>query len=71
MDRSDTFRILMLGNSFTRANGLPELLAEELSCEVLPANGEKCPRCWNWRELGEDGLCERCHDVVAQLADEE
>jgi hypothetical protein len=24
----------MLGNSFTRANGLPELLAEELSCEV-------------------------------------
>jgi hypothetical protein len=34
MDRSDTFRILMLGNSFTRANGLPELLAEELSCEV-------------------------------------
>ena len=44
---------------------------EELSCEVLPANGEKCPRCWNWRELGEDGLCERCHDVVAQLADEE
>ena len=44
---------------------------EELSCEVLPANGEKCPRCWNWRELGGDGLCERCHDVVAQLADEE
>lgn len=34
MDRSDTFCILMLGNSFTRANGLPELLAEELSCEV-------------------------------------
>lgn len=34
MDCSDTSRILMLGNSFTRANGLPELLAEELSCEV-------------------------------------
>ena len=46
-------------------------VGEELSCEVLPANGEKCPRCWNWRELGEDGLCERCHDVVARLADEE
>ncbi|MGN0071807.1 MAG: SGNH/GDSL hydrolase family protein [Atopobiaceae bacterium] len=27
-------RILMLGNSFTRANGLPELLGKELSCEV-------------------------------------
>ncbi|WP_072499934.1 isoleucine--tRNA ligase [Olsenella phocaeensis] len=37
---------------------------EALSCEVLPANGEKCPRCWNWRELGEDGLCARCSSVV-------
>ena len=40
---------------------------DELSCEVLPANGEKCPRCWNYRELGEDGLCERCHEVVETL----
>lgn len=28
------FRILMLGNSLTSANGLPELLAGRLSCEV-------------------------------------
>ena len=39
---------------------------DELSCEVLPATGEKCPRCWNWRELGPDGLCRRCHDVLAE-----
>lgn len=38
---------------------------EELSVEVIPAHGEKCPRCWNWRELGEDGLCARCHEAVA------
>ncbi len=38
---------------------------EELACEVLPARGEKCPRCWTWHELGEDGLCERCHDVIS------
>lgn len=38
---------------------------EALSCEVLPAHGEKCSRCWNWRELGEDGLCERCSSVVS------
>lgn len=37
----------------------------ELSCEVLPAHGEKCPRCWNWREsVDEEGLCQRCHDVI-------
>ncbi|MGN0287500.1 MAG: isoleucine--tRNA ligase [Atopobiaceae bacterium] len=37
----------------------------EYTCEVEPAHGQKCPRCWNWRQLGEDGLCERCHEVVA------
>ena len=33
--------------------------------EIEPASGEKCPRCWNYRQLGEDGLCERCRKVVA------
>lgn len=45
----------------------------ELSCgdglavTVAPARGEKCPRCWNWRELGDDGLCDRCHEAVCAL----
>ena len=39
---------------------------DQLSCVVEPARGEKCPRCWNWRELGDDGLCPRCHDVVSE-----
>ena len=36
----------------------------ELAAAVTAAPGEKCPRCWNVRELGEDGLCPRCHEVV-------
>ncbi len=36
---------------------------------VSAASGEKCPRCWNYRDLGEDGLCARCHDVVAAFAE--
>ncbi|MDI9589698.1 MAG: isoleucine--tRNA ligase [Acidobacteriota bacterium] len=44
---------------------------EALSCEVRTAPGEKCPRCWNWRELGADGLCPRCHDVMSDLARKE
>ncbi|MCD8200252.1 MAG: isoleucine--tRNA ligase [Coriobacteriaceae bacterium] len=40
---------------------------EEVEAIVEPAAGEKCPRCWNYRELGEDGLCKRCHDVVEEL----
>ena len=38
---------------------------DELACAVAPADGEKCPRCWNYRNLGADGLCCRCHDAVA------
>ncbi|MRS12491.1 MAG: isoleucine--tRNA ligase [Actinobacteria bacterium] len=37
------------------------------SVAVERAAGEKCPRCWNWRDLGDDGLCERCSAVVSSL----
>ena len=43
---------------------------EELSCSVAPADGQKCPRCWNYRTLGADGLCCRCHDAVAAVSAE-
>lgn len=36
----------------------------ELSCEVLEAQGDKCPRCWNYRNLVEGGLCVRCAQVM-------
>ena len=41
--------------------------APELSARVEVAPGDKCPRCWNVRELGEDGLCPRCHAVVESI----
>ncbi|RMG17713.1 MAG: isoleucine--tRNA ligase [Deltaproteobacteria bacterium] len=46
-----------------------ELLAgEALSVEVLPAEGERCQRCWKYAELGSDPahptLCPRCTRAV-------
>jgi isoleucyl-tRNA synthetase len=37
--------------------------------EVAPAEGEKCPRCWNyWIEPESDkDICQRCESVVAEL----
>ena len=36
--------------------------------EVLPAAGEKCPRCWMYStEANAEGLCPRCARVVAGL----
>jgi len=40
----------------------------DLSIEVVRAQGEKCERCWNYRELGlvaeHPRLCDRCSGVV-------
>ena len=40
----------------------------ELAVSVEPAHGERCERCWNYRELGADEkhphLCARCAAVV-------
>jgi isoleucyl-tRNA synthetase len=34
---------------------------------VLPPADEKCSRCWRYLAHEEDGLCERCDDVVTSL----
>ncbi|MCQ2751546.1 MAG: isoleucine--tRNA ligase [Coriobacteriales bacterium] len=39
----------------------------ELSVELVKAQGDKCPRCWNYRLLNEDGLCARCSEVVSNI----
>ncbi len=44
---------------------------EEPSCTVAAAQGEKCPRCWNVRDLGDDGLCDRCRAALASAAQAE
>ncbi len=40
----------------------------EIEVDVQPATGDKCPRCWNTRELGADPrnpeVCARCAEVL-------
>ncbi|NTW27765.1 MAG: isoleucine--tRNA ligase [Coriobacteriia bacterium] len=44
---------------------------DELNVSVAPAEGEKCPRCWNLRDLGVEGdhpgVCERCAEVLREI----
>ena len=41
---------------------------DEITAAVTVAEGEKCPRCWNIRELGGNpdhpDVCERCGDAL-------
>ena len=49
-------------------SGVSLEVGEELSCRVEKAAGEKCPRCWNYRELGGNAahpaVCGRCGDAL-------
>ncbi len=42
---------------------------DELMCTAVPAEGAKCERCWNWRDLGPDHLCPRCQEAVNAFED--
>jgi isoleucyl-tRNA synthetase len=46
---------------------LREAAGDEVAVAVERADGDKCPRCWNIRQLGDDGLCGRCTTVVHAL----
>lgn len=35
---------------------------------VLPPRQEKCSRCWRYLAEQDDGLCNRCEDVVSDVA---
>ncbi|HLG22599.1 MAG TPA: isoleucine--tRNA ligase [Candidatus Manganitrophaceae bacterium] len=52
-----------------KPEGLPAVQGERLAIQVLPARGEKCERCWIYREsVGADAryptLCDRCVGVM-------
>lgn len=58
----DVFEELFIVSSVSFAEG------NELAASVEPASGEKCPRCWNFRELGGNAnhphVCKRCGDAL-------
>ncbi len=37
---------------------------DDIKVEVIKAKGEKCARCWKYRELNEQGICEDCANAI-------
>ncbi|MBR1617791.1 isoleucine--tRNA ligase [bacterium] len=37
---------------------------DNFKIEVTKASGEKCQRCWKYRELNQDGICQDCLDAI-------
>lgn len=50
----------------TNAQGtvLNEYNQDDYIVKVLKAQGEKCSRCWKYRELNEDGICKDCSEAI-------
>ncbi len=46
-------------------NGLDDSLIDGVKINIDHADGEKCPRCWQWEKTDNiDGLCNRCERVL-------
>ncbi len=46
--------------------GLSPSTLPGLYVAVSPAEGHKCPRCWQWEASShKDGLCSRCFDIIS------
>ena len=43
---------------------LNEYKEEDYTVWVTKAEGEKCARCWKYRKLNSDGICEECLDAI-------
>ena len=43
---------------------LNEYNSEDYNVKVIKAKGEKCARCWKYRELDENGICKDCKHAI-------
>jgi len=47
-----------------QADILNEYSQDEYLVKVFKARGEKCARCWKYRELNQDGICRDCQEAI-------
>ena len=43
---------------------LNEYKEDGITVWVVKAEGEKCCRCWKYRKLNSDGICEDCQNAI-------
>jgi isoleucyl-tRNA synthetase len=60
---SELAEMFIVADVSVAASGEDEAL---VGVRVAPAEGEKCPRCWNHRHLAPSGVCNRCEAVLSQ-----
>ncbi len=51
-------------NEKTDFNSISSFEYEDIKIEVQKATGEKCQRCWKYRELNSDNICSDCFEAI-------
>ena len=62
----DLYIVSHVYTSNQNANVLNEYSQDEYKVKVLKANGEKCARCWKYRSLNSQGICEDCKKAIEE-----
>ena len=55
---------IFIVSQFEISEGIGEFKFPNLSIDVLKAEGETCERCWQVVEHTNEGICERCSEVI-------
>ncbi len=67
-NESDLSDIYIVSQATVTESAPAEFLNEysegDLNVWVVKAQGEKCSRCWKYRQLNSDGICSDCADAV-------
>lgn len=67
----DIADIFIVSQAYTADNSPAEVLneytEENTTVWVTKAQGEKCCRCWKYRDLNSDGICEDCAEAVESI----
>ena len=67
VDFDDLDKWLIISQALKEVNNKERLASFEVDgmiFELYYADGHKCPRCWRYLASIEDGLCERCKEVI-------
>ncbi len=60
----DLYIVSHVYNSNSGSDILNEYSQDGYNVKVMKASGEKCARCWKYRQLNEQGICSDCIDAI-------
>ena len=62
----DLYIVSHVYTSNVQNNTLNEYSQDDFDVKVSKATGEKCARCWKYRNLNSNGICSDCEEAIKE-----